>query len=687
MQPLSNSPTHPPAAGTWRLAPAAVALFIGTLLVLSPALRNSWTGWDDTAYVLNNPLMHAPDALARIWTTRDTEQFYPLTFTSYYVQHAIFGAAPAGYHAVNLVLHALNAVLCLALARALGLGRWAALFAAALFAIHPTQVMSVAWIAEHKNTLCGTFAFASALAWVRSARSTRVALWYAVSLLAFVLAMLAKTAVIGLPFALVLLDTFVLRTTWGGRIARIVPMLIAAVALGVITYLFEQKFVDRQSPDWIPSLAQRLQIAGAAPWAYLWHLAWPWRLSPAYGPWGVDAARLLWWLPLGVSALAGVALLVGHGRGRVSGWWVWGAGHFLLLLGPTLGIIAFGNLAVTPVSDHFLYLASFGLFLPAARAGEHLAARLNPTPIAAGAALALVACGLLSFRDTRVYRDAVSMWTRGVEVAPNNYTAHLALAEGLSKSGRVREALPHYQRAVELRPNWPDAWLFLGATSRDAGDIETAARAFGRAFELSPANVEAAVGLASVLELQGEIERALALFEGAVAREPRHLEARLGLAKMYLGYARYSDALSQFEAARALRPDLSWTHLGVATSLRGLRRHADAIASLREGLRRVPDDVAVLNMLARLLSTAPDDSARNGPEGVELASRAVEIGGGHPHLLDTLAAALAESGRAADASRVSSEAAALHARYNTPEAAAQSRELAARYAQGERLRE
>lgn len=698
---MPTAPTHTdatPPAPTWRFAPHALAIFLLTLVVFSPALRNAWTGWDDTAYVLNNPLMHAPDGLARIWTTRDSEQFYPLTFSSYYLQHALFGPRPGGYHAVNILLHAVNAVLCLALARALGLGRLAALLAAALFALHPTQVMSVAWIAEHKNTLCGLFTLLTLLCWVHAARRERAALWYVASLAAYVLAMLAKTAVVALPVALLLLDALILRPraahpgTPTRALLRIAPMLLVAAALAVITYLFEQKFVDRQSPDWIPTFAERVQIAGAAPWAYLWHLVWPFQLSPAYPIWNVGASRLVWWLPLLASVLAGLALVwawwrARHAAPRTPAWALWGASHFLLMLGPTLGLIPFGNLAVTPVSDHFLYLASLGLFIPLARFADHLPAPRRPL-VGGLAVLALLACAVLSFRDVPVYRDAVSMWSRAAAVAPRNYTARLGLAEGLAKSGRIDDALPHYQAAVELRPRWPDGWMFLGATLRARGDLDGAARAYRTALDLTPGNTDAMVGLAGVLELQGEIPQALALFEQGVARAPTNLDGRLGLAKMYLGFARFPDALTQFEAARALRPDLPTPHLGVATCLRALGRDADALAALRAALDDHPADLSLLNMLARLRATSRDDTVRSGPEAVALASRTLELAGApNPFLLDTLAAALAAAGRADDASRTALDAATLHDRAGAARAAAASRDLAARYARGEDLRE
>ncbi|CAG1011111.1 hypothetical protein PHYC_04005 [Phycisphaerales bacterium] len=679
-----------PKPASWSLSIPGLALFLLTAAAFSSTLSNGWTGWDDTAYVLNSPLMKVPGGLARIWTTGETEQFYPLTFTSYWLQYRWFGGEAGGYHAVNVILHSLNAVLCLAFLRALGLGRFGAILGAALFALHPTQAITVAWIAEHKNTLCGTFTFLTLLAWVKSRSGSRHAAWYIVSLACFALAMLSKTVVLALPFALLLLDHTVLRVTWKRGIARVVPMLLIAVALGGLTFFFEQKFVDKASPQWMPGLLERIQIAGAAPWAYLWHLLWPWKLSIAYPLWDAGASHLHWWLPALASLTAAIALIHLHRHGRIRALWVWGFANFFLILGPTLGIIPFGNLVVTHVSDHFLYLASMGLFIPFAAEIERWrdASESRRLPAMGLVGLIVVVCAAVSFRDGNVYQDAVTMWSRAVEVAPDNYTVRLGLAEGLAKRGRRDQALPHYRKAVELRPNWPDAWLFLGQNALDQRDYDSAERAFRKVLDLSPADGTALLGLANTLEQSGHIDEALATFEAVVQRYPDFVEARSGLAKMYLGFARYQDALAQFQAVVRLRPDQPMPHVGVATCLRKLNRDADALAGLRQARDSLPGDVAILNMLARILATSPDDLVRNGAQALAAATRAAELTQhANPLVLDTLAAALAESGKPADAANASRAAAALHRKLGSEPAALRSDDLAALYAQGQTLRE
>ncbi|GJQ29341.1 MAG: O-GlcNAc transferase [Phycisphaerae bacterium] len=664
-----------------------LALFLLTLVVFSPALRNGWTGWDDTAYVVKNPLMTAEDGLVRIWTSRESEQYYPLTNTSYWLQYRLWGVNPGGYHAVNVVLHAVNAVLCLALLRALGLGRLGACVGAGLFALHPTQVMSVAWIAEHKNTLCGVFAFAAMLCWERSRNGTRGGWWYAGAVVAFVLAMLAKSAVIGLPVAMAMMDRFVLGTAWRGALARSVPMLAAGAVLAVVTVVFEQKFVDHATEAWLPDAWARVRLAGAGPWVYAWHLVWPMRLSPVYESWGLAGWR--WWLPLAGSVT--VAALVWwwgerrrggeDGQPRVGAVASWGVLHMGLVLGPVLGLVPFGNLAVTPVSDHFLYLATIGVFAAVGAMVERLGGRGWVVAGVLGAWLSVV-----SWRDTRVYRDAVSMWTRGVEVAPGSFIAHLGLAEGMAKSGRRAEAVAHYERAVAIRPTWPDGWELLAKARATEGAWAKAAEAYRSLLALRPGNVPARVGLAEALERSGRIEEALREFETAVAADGTNKDARLGLAKMYLGFARYQEALGQFRALTGTHPGETIGYVGAAQCLRALRRDEEAVATLRVGLAITPDEVPLLNMTARVLATARDDAVRKPAEAVALAERAAGLSQyENPLVLETLAAAYASHGWATEAEAVARRAAMVHRRLGHERAAKQCEANAERFAAGESL--
>ncbi|MFZ2873088.1 MAG: tetratricopeptide repeat protein [Phycisphaerales bacterium] len=668
-----TSPAAQPRLGRWLVALSVVLLV--TVGAYWQTRTLGWTGWDDTAYVTKSPLMTAPGGLRRIWVTHETEQYYPLTFTLYWLEYRAFGDSATGYHVVGIALHLLNAALLFMFVRTLGLPLSVARVATALFALHPTQVITVAWIAEQKNALALAFMLLSMITWVRSTRAAERAAsgdaavgasggrgWYVASLSLFALGMLSKTAILGLPVALLALDHFMLGAPWKRGVLRAIPMLILAGLLAAVTLAFEQKFVDKSAAEWMPDLAQRLQIAGAAPWAYLGRLLWPSSLSIAYDQWGVAGAALRWWLPA-LATLAGLALVLHlHRKRRIGGHWVWAILHGLLLLGPTLGLIPFGNLAVTYTSDHYLYPASFALFIAAAIAADRLAeARPALAPLVRVGSVALaLACAVITSRLVPSWRNATTLWTRAVEVAPDNYTARLGLAEGLMLDGKAGLAMEQYEHAVRLRPGWVDAHMMLGSALRDAGQPERAEAAYRRALELAPDNAITTANLAGLLEKRRSLPEALSLYQRAVELDPSLVEGRMGLAQMYLGYSRPQDALPHFQALVKLRGDFAPARLGVATCLELLGREKDALAECEEGLTHSPGAVGLLLMSARLRLAPSDVSLRDWPRALRHARAAAEATDHRNYtVLEALALAEAVNGDFAAAARYAATGAEL----------------------------
>ena len=658
---------------------AGAMVFVVALLLYAPTVRYGFTGWDDTAYIVNNPHVTSASEFGRIWSSPESEQYYPLAFSSYWLEYRLWGGNPAGYHATNVVLHALNALLVLLVLRALGLPLAGAVVGALLFAVHPLQVMSVAWVAERKNLLACLFTLLTLLAWMRSQRggSQRHG-FYALALVAFVAALLSKTVVLGLPVALAQLDLQVSKRTARATVLRVIPMLLLSVAAALVTVVFEEKFVDRTASSAIPDLAQRFQISGAAPWFYLGKLALPIGLAPAYPLWNVGFGRLWWWAPLSVtcaSALAGV-LLVARARGEVASRLAWGLAFFMILLAPSLGLIPFGNLALTYVSDHFVYIAVVGISAAAGLAFVALRDRAGwisrATTVVAVTIGVLLSIATLAYSP--VFHSAESMWSRVVALNPDSYAGNLGLAEVLTAQGRVADAVPRYERAIASRPGATDAYLLLGDALKRTHDPAGAAARFRRALELAPGNVDAIVGLASASEQTGAVDEALALYQQAVRLAPRMVPARMGLGAMDLGFARPAQAREQFEAVIELRPDYPRGYLGAATALRSLSLYDEAAHVLRRGLARAPEDPPLLNLLALTLATAPDDGVRNGAEAVALAEHACAANGSESaELLDTLAAAYAQAQRFDDAVRTSQRAEAAAAEAGQEPHVAESR--------------
>jgi tetratricopeptide (TPR) repeat protein len=673
-------------AGTWKAKLPAVALALITVLVFARAVNNGFTGWDDTLYIATNPLMRGVEGLGKIWTSVENEQYYPLTFTSHWIEYQIFGAKPAAYLVTNVLLHAINAVLVLALLRGLGVPPLAAWMAALLFAVHPTHAMSVAWIAERKNLLSCAFTVSCLLAWIRFRRTSSERAYIA-SVVLYLLALLSKTQIVGVVGVLWMLDVCVLRERAASATRRVLPLALLGIGALAVTFVFEQRFVDPTVRDWVPDLAERVQIAALAPFVYVRQALLPLSLSPIYPLWRPSAASLMWWLPF-AAILAVLIAGLAFWR-RVDPRFLLSAALFLAPLAPTLGIVPFGNFAITHVSDHFLYVPLVGLTIAA---GLALSTVLTRAPRAQPAILVLAGIFASFFawrlqREIPVFKDGHALWSRALERSPDSYAAHLGLAEVLRVRGDGKGATEHYERAIEIRPQWVDAHELLARAELDAGDFARSERSALAALKIAPGNVRALTTLGAVYERTGRIDAALKTYETAVSLDGSSVPARLGLAQMYLGFARYTDAESQFRAMLAGRPGDARARLGVATCLRGRGAHAAAVLWLRESLRENSSDWSSLNMLALLLATSRDDSVRAGGEALALAERAAEgTRFEDPLVLDTLAAAQAEVGRAANAERTSEQAAVVHEAHGDASSAAESRRRAATYARGEVLR-
>jgi tetratricopeptide (TPR) repeat protein len=668
-----------------------VAVFVLAVAPYLPTIGYDFTGWDDTAYVVNNLHVASPGEFLRIWTSADSDVYYPLTYSSYWLEYRLWGAHPAGYHATNVLLHGVNAVLVVFMLLAIGTTFRGATLGAALFAVHPLQVMTVAWIAERKNLLALLFTLLALLAWIHAEDGKRGRTLRALGLLAFAAALASKTVVLGLPLALLLFDTLVRRRKVGTALLWIAPMFLASLAAAYVTVAFERPFVGRGGSELIPGLLERLQIAGAAPWFYLAKLVLPVGLSPAYPRWRVGAEHLAWWLPLLATLTGGLvfALLLPRLRSAQVRRAAWLVALSAILLAPSLGIIAFANLAVSFVSDHFLYVASAGIFgaigsaVDAATLGANRAGRA--IQVAAIAACLAYAAATVAYEP--VFRNAESMWSRVVALDPDSYAGNLGLAEAWSAADRFAEALPRYERAIALEPRAKDAYLLLGETKNEKGDAAGAALLFSHALELDSASVPAMVGLASASERMGAIPEALDLYERAVRLAPRDVRARMGLGGMYLGFARQAEALREFEAVIEIVPGYPRGYLGAATSLRSLSRYVEAVEVLQAGLTRCPNDVALLNLLALTLATAPDDRVRNGASAISIAEQACAVRPPASHeVRATLAAAYAEAGRFEDALRESRRAAADASAAHDEHSVAENRRRSDLYGKGEPLR-
>lgn len=632
----------------------ALVIIGATVALYARTWHFGFVGWDDTRYVVDSPLVTQPGGLWRIWASGEAEQYYPLTFTSFWFEYRLWGGQAGGYHVVNLAIHVVNVLLVIALTRFLKQSPWVTWVVAAFFAIHPVQVQTVAWIAQRKNVLSTLFVLLALLAWGRfRSASQPVALnsqptegtgrhsraWYAISLVCFMSALLCKSAVLTLPLVLAALDRLAWNIPWRRIFVSLAPMLIPIVGSAAATLAFEKEFVG-----WSPEPWSRPLIAAAALWFYVAQVALPVTLVPLHARWDVSAEALAWWVPLlGLFIASGV---LWRFKRRLPIGVQFGLIFFVAFLLPVLGLISYGNLALSLVSDHYLYLPLIGGLLALGNFLEGIL-RHNPRVRVAGhvvLGLLMVAAWIASWQYLPTFRDSLAMWSYTLSRNPQCPAAHAGLGRYFEDQRSFQESLDHYRRASEIAPSVENG-LDVARVLRRMNDWDQAEAILTEVKSRFPSAVEPMLDLARMARQQRRFDVAEARFREAAVLQPNAaIEIEWGA--MYLGLARRDMAEARFRAAMVADPREARAYLGLATSLRGQSRAAEAVGVLRAGLQSVPGDLRLLNMLARILATSPEDGVRDGAEAVRLAEQASRNSKQQDYeVLDTLSAAYAEAGR------------------------------------------
>ena len=611
--PLPDSPSPPVREGqsfTWWLG---ALIFCLTVQAYQPAISAGFI-WDDAGHV-TRPELQSLHGLGRIWCeVGATQQYYPVLHTAFWLEHHLWGDAAAGYHILNVLLHATAACLLgIALRRLAVPGAW---LAALLFALHPVCVESVAWIAEQKNTLSTVLYFCAALAYLRFDEDRR-GRRYALATGLFLLALLTKTVTATLPAALLVVFWWKRgRLSWRRDVAPLAPWFALAGAAGWVTAWFERTRIGAQGTDFALTLVQRCLLAGRVFWFYLGKLFWPADLIFIYPRWTVDASQAWQWLfPLGALALL-AGLWLGRQRGAVAGLL-----FFAGTLFPALGFINVYPFTFSFVADHFQYLACAGILTLVSAGFMSLAPRI---PVWSGrllVALLLAALGILTWRQSTMYRDIFTLYETTLAKNPSCWLAHNNLAKALANAGRAAEAIPHLEQALRLRPAFAEAENNLGDDLRLLDRPQEAIPHLKRALQLQPGFAEAHNNLGVTLMMTDRSSEGIAEFEEALRLRPAYAVARfnLGLAKANAG--RTAEAIADFAEAVRLDPayaeaELNW---GIGLTLSG--RFPAAIAHFERALQLEPDSSDAHNCYGRALAGADrlDEAIAQYEEALRLA--------------------------------------------------------------------
>jgi tetratricopeptide (TPR) repeat protein len=591
---------------TWSLR---LLIFALVLACYWPALHGGIL-WDDPAHITRQDL-RSWGGLVRIWTDmRATQQYYPVLFSAFWIEHRLWGDNTLGYHLTNVVLHATSCCLLAALLRRLWsippktrIPAGTEWFAAALFAVHPVCVESVAWITEQKNTLSLVFYLLAGWAYLDFAEERRRQSYVLASIL-FLLAIGSKTVTVTLPAALLVVLWWKQgKLSWRRDVVPLIPWLVTAAGMGTFVSWFERKWIGAEGVGFDFSFPERALLAGRIFWFYLSKLLWPADLVFYYPRWDVSA-EAKWWVGWTMALVGMTALLWvtrNRARGLLAGWLLYLGG-----LAPFLGFFNAFYFNFSFVADHSQYLAATSLVAVFVGTFGVLLSATTPRLRWAAAAVSgvlITVLAVLSNRQAALYRDNETLFRANVARNPSAWMAHQNLAISLTRTpDRHVEAMAEYREVLRLKPDHPEAHFGLGVElARIPGRRAEAIAEFERAIELRPIYAEAHNGLGLELARErGHEAEAIAHFEAALRVKPQLAEIHANLADILVKFPeRLPEAMAQYAEALHLSPRLAWVHCHYAFQLAQLPgRQDEALAHYQEALRIQPDSTDAHNGLA-----------------------------------------------------------------------------------------
>ena len=590
-----------------QVAALAAAVFALTVATFAGSLRCGFVNFDDDLYVTESAAVRAGlswQTVKAAFTTYHVGNWHPLTTLSLALDTTLGGIDPRIFHLHNVLLHALAAALLVVALARLSRRVWPAAGAAALFALHPLRVESVAWVSARKDVLSGVLLIAVLLAWEHYARAPsrrRMAL----VCLVFAAGLMAKPTLVVVPALLLILDLWPLGRLTGevsGRrlLALAVekwPLAVLSAAASAVTVAAQVDATSVAGLGALPVVA-RLANVPVAVVRYLGKLGWPACLAVHYPLLPVPAAAVL-----GASlVIAAITLAAARWRRRAP-WLAAGWAWYLVGLVPVIGLVQVGTQAI---ADRYTYLPQIGLAVAIAWGAALLAerGRLWRQATTATAVAALLALAALSIRQVGVWRDSTALWRHAVACTTDNVKAHTSLGKTLIAAGQRREGAAQLRRALALDPTNPDAASDLAVQLYLAGDYGGALPLLATALARRPGDPVLLTNLGLVRAMRGEWAAAAESFSASLERRPDSPDSLIGLGAAELELARPAAAEKALRRALERQPGnaLAWYHLGRALAAGG--DCAGAAASWRRSLALDPKQSLAAHALAAQPATA-----------------------------------------------------------------------------------
>ncbi len=631
-------------------ATIALGLVALTLAVFLQVRRHEFVFFDDLTHIAHNPSLRASspgEALRTAFTDTSLDSWIPLTVLSLQLDRALYGTGPRGYLLTNVGLHALAAVVLFLALEAMTRATGRSAFVAAVFAVHPLHIESVAWASERKDVLSGLFWMLTLAGYARYTAQPG-ARRYCLVILAFALGLLAKSTLVTLPCVLLLLDYWPLRRLGRRAWLEKIPMLALSAAASIATLRAQRAMGATVFGEAIP-LGQRLANAIDTYVLYVGQSLWPSGLTVFYPhpkgslpPLRVAAAACA------LAAVSAAALRLRRSRPYLLVGWLW----YLGTLVPVIGLVQVGGQAR---ADRYMYVPLVGLAIALAwGTADLLRTRAARRALAAAGAAAVAALAAAAWVQVRYWRDSLTLLERNLAIAPDSYIAHALLGVLHVREGRLELAEPHMREAYRLMPEMGKENLFrfhlvAGVRSERQGDVAGAVERYREAQRLAPENEPANAALRRALVAAGRGAEVRATLERSLREKPENARILVELGHLDLAEGRYAEALER----------------------------------TREALRLAPRLASARNNLAWLLATAPDPSLRDPDEALRLAEGLVaQARAPSANLLDTLAAAQAAAGRSDEAVLTAQRALDAAGRGKAEDLARAIRERLERYRSG-----
>lgn len=600
-----------------------------TLAVFWPATRNQFTVYDDPDYVTKNPHVQAGltwQGLSWAFGRLHGENTYwhPLTWVSHMVDYQLFGLKPPGHHLVNLLFHTLNTVLVFLVFQRMTGAFWRSAVLAVVFALHPLQVDTVAWVAERKNLLSAFFWLLTMWAYVGYAEGRRrnaecsvpnpasriqhhASRYYLFALVFFSLGLMCKPVLVTLPFVLLLLDYWPLQrfgastlnlqpSTSLRLVAEKAPFFLLAGVSSVITVASHRSLMGLVDASAGLPLEPRIENALVSYVRYLGKTVWPSHLAVFYPhpvSWPIWIVVLSGLLVLVLSALS---IYNARSRPYLFVGWCW----FLGVLVPFIGVIQAGSQAM---ADRFAYMPLLGLFLALVWGAHDVVARwrYRAFVLSALATAAALLCLTLTRRQIGYWKDDESLFGHALAVTENNAEAHYNLGMTQAARGAFDQAIRNYEEAVKLSPLDPDAHSGLAYALAGNHRLSEAVSQYVEALRLNPGDAISHGELGNVLAKQGRVEEAIEHYTEALRLKENYPAAQYGLGLACLSRGSYPEAVAQFRAVLRVNPSLAGAHRKLGQALAAQRQFAEAIEQYRAALRLKPGEVGAYTELGSLL--------------------------------------------------------------------------------------